>query len=68
MLFFKCQDYTDSVATMTHCHVFNWAIEIGFYPKDLAILHISNGKIANHNTTQRHLRKHHSYFWVMVNK
>jgi len=37
-LIFKCQDYTDSKTTMTHCMVYNWAIEQGFYAKDLAIL------------------------------
>lgn len=66
VLFFKCQDYTDSVTTLTHCHVFNWATQIGFKIEDIAILHLSNGKIANHSTTQRHLRKHHSYFFVMI--
>ena len=63
ILVFKCQDYTDSKTTMTHAHVWQWAQEAGFYPKDLAILHLSN-KIANNKLTQRHLRKHHSYFWV----
>ena len=39
-----------------------------FYIKDLAILYISKGKISNGNTTQRHLRKHHTYFYVMIKK
>lgn len=64
VLFFKCQDYTDSKTTMTHCFVYQWAMEAGFYAKDLAILHLPKGKVANHKLTQRHLRKHHSYFWV----
>jgi len=62
---FKCQDYTDSKTTMTHCEVYNWAKEIGFYAKDLAILHLPKGKVYNPNLTQRHLRKTHSYFWVL---
>jgi len=67
LLIFKCQDYTDSKTTMTHCFVYNWALELGFYAKDLAILNKQN-KIFNPNTTQRHLRKVHSYFWVFVKK
>jgi len=63
---FKCQDYTDSKTTMTHCLVWQWAREIGFYPKDLAILHLEKGKVYNPKLTQRHLRKTHSYFWVFV--
>lgn len=63
VLIFKCQDYTDSKTTMTHSLVYNWATERGFYAKDLAIL-VKPNKIYNGNTTQRHLRKIHTYFWV----
>jgi len=63
ILIFKCQDYTDSKTTITHCLVYNWAIEQGFYAKDLAIL-VKPNKIYNGNTTQRHLRKIHTYFFV----
>lgn len=65
VLIFKCQDYTDSNTTMTHAHVYNWATQRGFYAKDLAIL-VKPNKIYNGNTTQRHLRKIHTYFWVLV--
>lgn len=65
VLIFKCQDYTDSKTTMTHCLVYNWAIELGFYAKDLAIL-VKPNKVTNPNTTQRHLRKIHTYFWVFI--
>ncbi len=68
VLFFKCQDYTDSKTTLTHCHVFNWATERGFYAKDLAILHLPRNKIYNSKTQQRHLRKHHSYFFVFCKR
>lgn len=65
VLFFKCQDYTDTKTTMTHNWVWKWAEEQGFYTKDLAILVLPN-KIYNGNTTQRHLRKIHTYFFVFV--
>ena len=63
ILYFKCQDYTDSKTTMVHALVYNWATELGFYAKDLAILVLPN-KVYNGNTQQRHLRKIHTYFWV----
>lgn len=63
-LFFKCQDYTDSKTTMTHCLVWKWAIEQGFYPKDLFILVANRGRIFNPKLKQRHTRKFHSYWWV----
>ena len=66
VLVFKCQDYTDSKTTMTHALVYNWATELGFYAKDLAIL-VKPNKVYNGNTTQRHLRKIHTYFWVFRN-
>ena len=63
ILIFKCQDYTDSKTTMTHCFVYNWAIEQGFYAKDIFIL-LTNCRIYNPNLKQRHSRKYHSYFWI----
>ena len=66
VLIYKCQDYTDSKTTMTHCHVWSEAKSVGFYPKDLAILYKHYGKVANHKLNQRHLRKHHTYFWVFT--
>jgi len=63
ILIFKCQDYTDSKTTMTHCYVYQWALENGFYAKDLCLL-VKENKIFNPNTTQRHFRKVHSYFWI----
>jgi len=66
VLIFKCQDYTDSKSTMTHCFVWQWAKEASFYPKDLAILYLEKGKVYNSKLTQRHFRKMHSYFWVFM--
>jgi len=64
IVLFKCQDYTDSKTTMTHCLVWKWAIEQGFYVKDLAIL-INKKRIYNPNLKQRHLRKTHTYYFVL---
>lgn len=64
---FKCQDFTDSKTTMTHCFVKEWAEEKGFYAKDLAIL-VKPNKVYNGNLQQRHLRKVHTYFWVFVSQ
>lgn len=64
ILIFKCQDYTDSKTTMVHCFVYNWALEQGFYAKDLAILNLPKNKIYNSNLKQKHFRKVHSYFWI----
>lgn len=61
---FKCQDYTDSKTTMTHCLVWQWAIEAGFYPKDIFIMATNNGRIYNPNLNQKHARKFHSYWWI----
>ena len=63
-LIFKCQDYTDSKSTMTHCYVHDWAKDVGFYPQDLFILVWQGGRIYNPNLTQRHARKFHCYYWV----
>ena len=64
ILIFKCQDYTDSKTTMTHCLVYEWAKELGFYAKDIAILNLDKSKVYNGNLKQQHLRKTHCYFWV----
>lgn len=61
---FKCQDYTDSKTTMTHCHVWQWATDAGFYPKDLFIRYRNHGPAYNPNLKQKHARKFHSYWWV----
>jgi L-rhamnose mutarotase len=67
IMIFKCQDYTDNKTTMTHCLVKDIADRWEFYAKDIAIL-VKPNKITNPNTTQRHLRKIHTYFWVFQKK
>ena len=68
ILAFKCQDYTDSRTTMTHCYVWQWAMARGFYPKDLFIKLARGGRIYNPTLVQRHARKFHSYWWVFEKK
>lgn len=64
---FKCQDYTDSRTTLTHCFVHNWAIETGFKIEDLFIMAFKGGRVWNSNLTQKHARKYHSY-WIILRK
>jgi L-rhamnose mutarotase len=67
VMIFKCQDYTDSKTTWTHILVKDIAERWGFVAEDLAIL-VKPNKITNPNTTQRHLRKIHTYFWIFIKK
>ena len=62
---FKCQDYTDSKTTLTHCYVWKWALERGFKVEDLFIMAFKGGRIWNSNLVQRHARKYHSYWFVL---
>ncbi len=64
---FKCQDYTDSSTTLTHCFVHNWALEIGFKIEDLFIMAFKGGRVWNSNLIQKHARKYHSY-WLIFRK
>jgi len=62
-LIFKCQDFTNSSTTMTHCLVHNWAINKGFKPVDLFVRLVER-RIYNKKLHQRHARKFHSYYFV----
>lgn len=64
-LVFKCQDLLNGrVQNMSHCEVYNMAMDIGFYARDLFIL-VSNKRMRPYGmATQIHSRKFHSYFWV----
>ena len=66
ILIFKCQDkISSSKQYMSHCFVYNEAIKIGFYPKDLFILLAKNRLVADWQLkNQKNSRKFHSYFWV----
>lgn len=62
---FKCQDYTDAKTTLTHCLVYQWATERGFYAKDLLIRYRNHGPAYNVYLRQKHARKFHSYWFVL---
>lgn len=66
ILIFKCQDKVSSGKQyMMHCLVYNMAMELGFYAKDLFILLAKNRIIADwQKANQQHARKYHSYYWV----
>ena len=66
IMIFKCQDkISSSKQYISHCFVYNEAIKIGFYPKDLFILLAKNRIVADWQLkNQKNARKFHSYFWV----
>lgn len=66
ILIFKCQDKVSSGKQyMSHCFIYNEAIKIGFYPKDLFVLLSKNRLVADWQLkNQKNARKFHSYFWV----
>ena len=64
---FKCQDYTDSKTTLTHCFIHNWAIESNFMVEDLFIKICTAGRIWNSALKQKHARKLHAY-WIVLKK
>lgn len=65
VLIFKCQDTVSSgVNYMSHIYIHDFAVDNGFYPKDLFILNAKNRIISGKHKNQQHARKYHSYFWV----
>lgn len=67
LLVMKCQDTVSGGKNhFTHCMIMNMAMTIGFYPKDLFILHnkVRLNSFGTKWTKQEHARKYHSYFWV----
>ena len=69
IVIFKCQDVicTDNFQMFTHIHVYNMAVDVGFYVKDMFIL-LSKQRLFNPNHIQRHARKFHSYYYVLEKK
>ena len=63
----KCQDtVSGGKQYFTHVMIMNMAAHIGFYPKDLFILHnkVRLNSFGSRWSKQEHARKYHSYFWV----
>ena len=66
ILIFKCQDKVSSGKQyMSHCFIYDKAVSIGFYPKDLFVLLAKSRITADWQMkNQKNARKYHSYFWV----
>jgi hypothetical protein len=68
-IIFKCQDKVSSAKQyISHCFIWQEAIKIGWYPKDLFILQAKNRIVASWQRKQQHSRKFHSYFWIFQKK
>lgn len=67
VLIFKCQDTISSGKQyLSHIEIINYAIRLGFYPKDIFILLAKNRIIGHNHNIQKHARKFHSYFLVLI--
>ena len=66
ILIFKCQDKVSSGRQyFSHCFVYQEAMKMGFYAKDLFVLLSRNRLVADWQTrNQQHARKFHCWFWV----
>ena len=62
----KCQDIVESgKQNWTHCWLWLWATEIGFYPLDQIVVIGGGRKIVGHNhKRQVHARRGHCVWWV----
>lgn len=66
ILIFKCQDKVSSGKQyFSHCFIYNKALELDYYPKDLLILESKSRLVANWQLNQKHVRKFHCYYWVL---
>ena len=67
VLVFKCQDAIESRKQyFSHVEIFNKAISVGFYPKDMFVLLAKSRLISPNAHNQQHARKFHSYFLVFL--
>ena len=66
ILIFKCQDKVSSGKQyFSHCFVYQEAVRLGYYAKDLFVLLSRNRIIADWQAlNQLHARKYHCWFWV----
>ena len=64
-LIVKCQDKVSSGKQyFSHIYIHNMAMELGFYPKDLFVLHNKSKMIGKWGGNQVHAWKTNSFFWV----
>ena len=62
-LMVKCQDEIESSKQKwSHIEIYGEAMKLGYYAKDLFVLHQDKNPIIQHK--QQHARKNHSYLWV----
>jgi hypothetical protein len=67
ILIFKCQDsVSEGKQWLSYIEIVNYALSLGFYPKDLFVLLARNRIIGKHHHKQQHARKFHSYFIVFI--
>lgn len=66
IVIFKCQDFiTGGKQHFSHVEIMNYAVQIGYYPKDLFTLFVKTRMFHPKDVLgQQHARKYHCYFWV----
>jgi hypothetical protein len=65
-LWIKCQDQIESSKQCwSHIEIYQMAVEMGFYAKDMFVLHQDGKPHIQHK--QQHARRNHSYLWVFQN-
>lgn len=63
LLWVKCQDQIESSKQCwSHIEVYDAAKKLGFYPKDMFVLHQDGKPHIQHK--QQHARRNHSYLWI----
>ena len=69
LLIMKCQDKVLSRKQyLSHCEIYNYARQIGWYVEDIAILVRENRMMSGKWKNQEHLRKYHCYYYAMIKK
>lgn len=67
-LLVKCQDQIEAgKQKWMHIDIFNYAVAMGFYAKDLFVL-VQKTQPTIRWPIQKHARKNHSYLWVLEKK
>lgn len=65
-LLVKCQDQIESSKQKwSHIEIYQNAIDLGYYAKDMFVLHQENKPHIQYKP-QQHARRNHSYLWVFI--